>query len=163
MLYDRRRIQRTSNLIGGGRIIDWLLPIGSVRAFATGVDPNKIYKSQTWERFSKGQTLVGVDEADADFETVGKTGGEKAHTLTLNEAPAHAHESGSSAYTRFAAANASIQGLTGANPSGSGYDFPSIPSDATWTQIYSTNSKGGSEAHNNLQPYTTVYYWKRIA
>ncbi|MCW1043450.1 phage baseplate protein, partial [Streptococcus anginosus] len=44
-----------------------------------------------WERFGNGRVLVCVDEADADFNTANKTGGEKTHTLTIDEMPSHSH------------------------------------------------------------------------
>lgn len=53
------------------------------------MDPNQIYTHQTWERFAKGRTLVGVDESDADFEIAEKIGGEKEHKLTVSEMPGH--------------------------------------------------------------------------
>jgi microcystin-dependent protein len=31
--------------------------------------------------------------------------------------------------------------------------------DAAWT----TNSKGGSQPHNNMPPYLVVYMWKRLS
>lgn len=36
----------------------------------------------------KGKVAVGKDTNDTDFNTLGKTGGEKEHTLTLSELPA---------------------------------------------------------------------------
>ena len=70
-------------------------PIGSViTSISADFDPNKEYKSQVWERFAKGRTLVGVDENDTDFATVGKTIGAKTHTLTLAQAPSHWHAVG---------------------------------------------------------------------
>ena len=35
----------------------------------------------------KGRTIVGLDADDADFNTIGKTIGEKTHTLTVGELP----------------------------------------------------------------------------
>lgn len=56
----------------------------------------------TWELFGSGKTLVGVDTADTDFNTVEKAGGAKTvnlnhshstgnHTLLLSEIPSHNH------------------------------------------------------------------------
>lgn len=108
-------------------------------------DPNVVYKHQTWERFAKGQTLVGVDEADEDFKTVEKTGGEKAHTLTTAEMPKHAH---GMAYATNWDGVQSSGWIIGQNSGRAGQ---------------STRVTGGDQPHNNLQPYVTVYYWKRTA
>lgn len=125
----------------------------------TGIDPNKIYRSQKWERFAKGQTLVGVNESDADFGTVGEAGGEKTHTLTASEMPSHGehipgvmHNNGNTAlYLPSSAMNAYGSVARGWRNLNGGEMHPA------------GIMLGGGLAHNNLQPYTTVYYWKRTA
>ena len=128
------------------RLIDYIYPLGSVLAFAKDVDPNQIYTHQTWERFAKGRTLVGVTK----FKTVGKTGGEKTHKLTMEELPKGRPR------------------ILAYNTSGSDYSV----SGADLAFQYGSGLKGytgygmylGSDTpHNNLQPYITVYYWKRTA
>lgn len=39
----------------------------------------------------KGKTILGFDEADNDFNELGKIGGEKKHKLQTNELPKHNH------------------------------------------------------------------------
>ena len=39
----------------------------------------------------RGRNIVGYDERDADFNEVGKTGGAKTHTSTVDEMPPHDH------------------------------------------------------------------------
>ena len=79
------------------------------------------------------------------------------HTLTIDEMPRHSHEITHNA-------NFTVGGTGGAGVSG----IPSETSswgtygNAHWFTIYS-DEKGNSKAHNNLQPYITVYMWKRAA
>lgn len=131
------------------RLIDWIYPVGAVLASVNpDYNPNNIFKTHTWERFAKGQTLVGVNESDTAFSTAGKTGGEKTHKLTTAEMPSHKHIA-STAY----AITSFTSGRTAAGGSQGAFAISS-------TEI---KNEGGSTAHNNLQPYTTVYYWKRTA
>ncbi|MEG0282624.1 MAG: hypothetical protein RR662_05550 [Clostridia bacterium] len=53
-------------------------PIGSIYMTLNSENPNKTFGFGTWERI-KGKMLFGVDEADSDFNTVEKTGGNKEH------------------------------------------------------------------------------------
>ncbi|MFW6129924.1 MAG: phage baseplate protein [Atribacterota bacterium] len=39
-----------------------------------------------------GRFVVGYDSGDTDYDTVGNTGGEKMHTLTVSEMPSHTHD-----------------------------------------------------------------------
>ena len=105
----------------------------------------------TWERTAVGKVLVGIDSTDTDFNTIGKTGGKKTHTLTVDEMPSHNHylynaAGGSTQFQPYAAKDNGTTGSTATN----GY--------AT-----STGISGSSQPHNNLQPYQVVAYWKRIA
>ena len=103
----------------------------------------------TWERTAVGKVLVGIDSTDIDFNTIGKTGGEKTHTLSVPEMPRHAH---------YIASN-----LTN-NPIG-GIDrtiMYGVPESVEPTN-YSSESTGNNQPHNNLQPYQVVAYWKRTA
>ena len=50
-----------------------------------------IFMGFQWERVSQGKIPIGLDDSDTDFNTIGKTGGEKEVTLTADEVPAHNH------------------------------------------------------------------------
>ena len=102
----------------------------------------------TWERFGNGKTLIAVDEADGDFSTVMRTGGEKTHVLTIEEMPSHTHRQ----YVSANNGNDSIRKDWDADGSGKAYD-----------QGMETGRTGGNKPHNNLQPYVTIYRWRRIA
>lgn len=100
----------------------------------------------TWERTAVGKVLVGIDSTDTDFNEIGKTSGEKTHTLTLQEMPNHNHN-----------IRAGEEGTEVHNEYG-----PISTSNKNKYQILSLYS-GGNQPHNNLQPYQVVAYWKRIA
>ena len=128
-------------------LIKLVFPIGSTYITQTNTNPSEILKFGTWERV-KGKVLVGLDEDDTDFNEIGKTGGEKTHTLTVDEMPAHNHSArfceGTGVYSAFPKGN-------GSNPEWGG----------------STNTianTGEGQAHNILQPYQVVgYMWRRTA
>lgn len=104
----------------------------------------------TWERTAVGKVLVGIDSTDTDFNTIGKTGGAKKVTLTKNELPkeigqALLYDSGTTTQS------SSMDALT-----------------TQWTNkyrsgLYNVVNEQGGNAHNNLQPYQVVAYWKRVA
>lgn len=113
-------------------------------------DPNTLYPWQTWERYAKGQTLVGVNESDTDFASVGKNGGAKTHTLTVEQMPEHNHSGSKLRLTAAKVASGSTYSRVNEQGTGTSY-------------LVDVASQGGGGAHNNLQPYTTVYYWRRTA
>lgn len=120
-------------------------PIGSLFETTVATNPGTLYGG-TWAAWGGGRTPVGVNTADTDFSTVEKTGGEKTHTLTVAETPSHSHRTNDIAVYG--------QGVTG-------FNFISTP-DGDWKGHYRiSESVGGGQAHNNLQPYITCYMWKR--
>lgn len=127
-------------------LMELVFPVGSTYITQSNTNPNTILKFGTWERL-KGKVCVGLDENDTDFNTIGKEGGEKEHTLTVNEIPNHDH-------------NLAIDGGSGAGQMDrvalNGYG------ESRW---YShVRGTGGGQAHNNLQPYRVVgYMWIRTA
>ena len=154
-------------------------PVGSIEVNVSGDNPGT-YLGGTWESFGTGKTLVGIDASQTEFNTIEKTGGEKTHTLTTNEIPAHTHGSKSlvgtwanwgegSGMVSSSANGYKVTGIVSAvgdnnqygwgTNTGRDQDNTSLKIDAT----HEHNSVGGSQAHNNLQPYITVYFWKRIS
>lgn len=95
----------------------------------------------------KGKVPVGYDSSDTDFDTLGETGGEKEHTLTVNELPTHSHE-------QFAVANPSSGG-TGIRGTYNEVEGSGMSRYSTNTQ---TGITGEDEPHNNLQPYVVMNY-----
>ena len=126
-----------------------IFPIGQIVIKGDNEDYSN-WLGFTWERTAVGKVLVGIDSTDTDFNTIGKTGGEKTHTLTIDEMPKHRH-------TQISA-NSGSSGLTGTTYSGLGWSTGN--NEILGNAMQNT---GGSQPHNNLQPYQVVAYWKRIA
>ncbi|NJJ08054.1 DUF859 family phage minor structural protein [Streptococcus anginosus] len=127
--------------------IDNFYPIGSIYQSTAPTNPTT-FMGGVWERFGNGRVLVGADEADADFNTANKTGGEKTHTLTIDEMPSHSHRQ----YVSANNGNDSIR-----------RDWSSDGASKAYDQGMNTGAAGGDKPHNNLQPYITIYRWRRTA
>ena len=151
----------TSNINNGLTALD-VYPIGSIYLSVSGTNPNS-YFGGTWELFGKGRTLVCVDTSQTEFNTSQKTGGEKTHTLSVNEMPSHTHVQNSHRHQTY--------NTWGLNSGNNGLNYVSGMSDDGYNGSnnytnYATatnQNTGGSQAHNNLQPYITCYMWKRTA
>jgi microcystin-dependent protein len=90
-------------------------------------------------KFNDGITPVGYKSSDTDFDAIGKTGGEKAHQLTIPELATHKHKEVYSLSTG------------GAGNEAAGAIGRSLDWAATLTE-----STGGDQAHNNMQPFFVV-------
>jgi hypothetical protein len=132
-------------------------PIGSifttVTAYANSAAVVAVIGGTTWVSFAAGKMLMGVDSTDTDFDTVEETGGAKTHTLTTDEIPSHAHDL-----------------ITGRNDNGdyhaSGSNKGHVGNGFTAAYNAGTSwigSTGGGAAHSIMNPYITVYMWKRTA
>ena len=150
-------------------IIDLIYPVG--RGFIDFTDTDySNWLGLTWERELLGVTPIGYKDGDADFGTIGKTGGEKTHTLTVNEMPSHTHTQNAHQHTGFESAvnGGSWTNIGGASgginttfhfSEGNSYYSSSF---RTKTATATNQNTGGGQAHNNLPPYQVVSYWKRV-
>lgn len=126
-----------------------IFPIGQIVIKGDNEDYSN-WLGFTWERTAVGKVLVGIDSTDTDFNTIGKTGGEKTHTLTVDEMPKHTHNLKTGAKTNaWKEPNYTI-----------GYQYQEASAIVSSEGIENT---GENQPHNNLQPYQVVAYWKRIA
>jgi microcystin-dependent protein len=125
-----------------------------------------------------GRSIIGYNPSEADFDALGETGGEKRHTLTIDEMPAHTHtitdpghahgvtdpghahsyvnnvgnQSTDNAFgTQTAADDADYGQTTGTSTTG-------VTVNTALTGITGTNSTGGSQSHNVLDPYMALRY-----
>ena len=139
----------------------------------------------TWELIAKGRTLVGVDFLDLSFGSITQTGGEKTHLLTIEESGqkeletittsgnnrGHTHKVTDSTGSRR-------WGNTFSTNQGSGINGVPYAADRTiaesgertrtttdpsqnHTHTVTINGSDATNAHNNLQPYITVYMYVR--
>ena len=147
---DGTKIEATVGGYSMDQLVDALYPVGSVYTSTDSTNPGDKFGG-SWAAYGSGKTLVGVDSGDSDFASGGKTGGEKAHTLTIAEMPSHRHSTPVSVVFN---GNAAMHRSVFATNS----DF--------WTKEdphNATSAVGGDRAHNNLQPYVTVYFWERTS
>lgn len=169
--------QMSQYIIDIGQI---MYPIGSIYTSVINTNPNT-YFGGTWVAFGSGRTLVGVDAGQTEFDTVEETGGAKTHTLTTNEMPSHTHiqdshnhtqnshthlvyHAGSPSYYAGTGDQPGLDAVATLDPGLYGFNGNSQATTATNQATTATNQNtGGGAAHNNLQPYITVYFWKRTA
>jgi hypothetical protein len=146
-------VQQEINAIPGVNLSS-VYPVGSVYINASvSTNPGTLLGFGTWAAFGAGRVMVGLDAGQAEFNTLGQTGGTKTHTLTVNEIPAHSH---GVQVSDSAGSNQSVMFVSGNSGSA---EFGSN----TVARTINTTSSGSGSAHNNLQPYIVVYMWKRTA
>lgn len=117
-------------------------PINSIYISVDSTNPSTLFGG-TWEAFATGRTLVGVDTSQTEFNTVEKTGGSK-------QLQSHKHQ---------------LDGFYLAGNRGGEHEVVH-QSGGFWGSdngagSFTKNTGGGDSG--NLQPYITVYMWKRIA
>ena len=145
--------------LGGKTMAQLLLtvyPVGSIYLSVNSTSPASLFGG-TWEQL-KDRFLLGAGSAYA----AGSTGGEAAHTLSINEIPSHAgHLYGNAG------------GVNGKGDA-KGAWLKEININSSLTTSYGWNYKnneyypvnrslGGGAAHNNMPPYLAVYMWKRVS
>lgn len=141
-----------------------LHPVGSIYINAgVSTNPATLFGFGTWTAFGAGKVLVGLNGADAAFDTAEETGGSKDaivvthnHTATVTD-PGHFHNY---EYVSFPVRADQWVGYA-ADP---GPSYSSQPTTTKTTGITVANTSAGASGTNaNLQPYIVVYMWKRTA
>lgn len=168
--YGEERIEIISS---GGSITGDTLPIGSITAYGKETAPanwlicdgSAVSRTSYADLFAvigtkygegdgsttfnlpnlKGRVPVGLDSDDTDFNTIGKTGGEKNVVLTIDTMPSHGHIIPYSP-------NASGDALAIAKYIPQSDTLTNETNGRGWSNA-GTAQTGSDQPHNNLQPY----------
>ncbi len=169
-----------------------LHPVGSIYINATNnTNPATLLGFGTWTAFGAGRVPVGFDSGDPLFDTAEETGGSKdavivdhTHTGTTGNQSANHTHSGTTAgvadhnhtyfrqdqvnfLTRGAGGSPNIyynyEASTTGNAGAHDHTFTTGNVSADHNHSFTTDATGSSGTNANLQPYITVYMWKRTA
>jgi microcystin-dependent protein len=169
------------------QVINAAHPVGEIWETTTGDDPNKLWSWQKWVKMDAGRVLVSAgtytENGTSYTYTLGATGGEAKHTITISEIASHNH--GASISTANLTGTWSASGSQGLSNSPSN-SFSGIISGSDWSgdthsgsngnntpktitinashsHSVTINTTGNGSAHENRMPYTVVNRWKRTA
>lgn len=126
--------------------INLVYPVGSIYMSVNDVSPSTLFGG-SWEKIEDTFLL-----ASGSTFTLGSTGGEAEHTLTVDELPTHTHAYGYSIKTYYGYGGIGVNRIENDHASGN------QPGDYVWEQ-----GGGGNQPHNNMPPYLVVNIWKRIS
>lgn len=131
-------------------VLEAVYPVGSIYTNAVNsTNPATLLGFGTWSAFGAGRVMVGYDSGDADFNSAEETGGSKTQNL------AHTHGATFKA-SDINSANHTHTGITrGAGTS----DGISV----NHTHNYFDRDGSALTTTSIVQPYITVYMWKRTA
>jgi hypothetical protein len=143
-----------------------LHPVGSIYINATNsTNPGTLLGFGTWTAFGAGRVPVGFNASDPLFDTAEETGGSKnaivvshTHTGTTGSSGVHTH---TTTYSYEIFDSNGPDNLTGGD--GRSLGSNEINSAGAHTHTFTTASTGSSGTNANLQPYITVYMFKRTA
>jgi hypothetical protein len=138
-------------------------PVGSIYInAAVSTNPNTLLGFGTWTAFGAGKVIVGLDAADALFDTLEETGGSKDAIAVTHTHTATSTDSGHSHTQNYGGGSTSPAGLTA--PSGTPIGAGQSGTATSYANITTTVASAGSSGTNaNVQPYIVVRMWKRTA
>jgi len=137
-------------------MIDTLYPIGIVVTTATddALKPGEADGLAQWEEIASGRGLIGAG-----------TGTDANNKLTVNELPKHAHAENINGKGNDDWDNKFGSMVSRPNPGTGNTAGYSVDISSNWNTTghpVMTNETGENQAHNNMQPYLVVHFWKRI-
>ena len=141
--------------------LNLVYPIGAVYLSLSSTNPGTLFGG-TWEQL-QDRFLLGAGSS----YSVGGTGGEATHKLSINEIPSHNHNQNARVYGYSGWTDYTTPGYCVViNQAGDNVNYHSGNKSmkaAVVTMTVDTNASGGGAAHNNMPPYLTVYMWKRVS
>lgn len=146
-----------------------IFPVGAVYITYDKKNP-ETFLGGTWEQFGQGRTLVGEgtgnDGSTSMSFATNSSGGEYFHLLSKNEMPSHDHVM--ALYST--ASNLGEQVTVGAWSTAVTTMYKNSNNESLYRiqknlpyQGTVTYENGGNQKHNNISPYITVFFWKRIS
>lgn len=143
-----------------------IYPVGSIYMSTVSTNPATLFGFGRWEAMPAGRVLLAQGTASWGTYNAGSTGGEATHQLTVGELPAHNHSAstnttGSHAHT-YTWRN--YQGWAGSKSATKVWEDTATNNTGSagdHSHTVTINNTGSNQAHNNLQPYISVYIWKR--
>ena len=144
-----------------------IYPVGSIYMSTVSTNPATLFGFGTWEAMPAGRVLLAQGKSSwGTTYNAGSTGGEATHQLTVGELPAHNHSAstnttGSHAHT-YTWRN--YQGWAGSKSATKVWEDTATNNTGSagdHSHTVTINNTGSNQAHNNLQPYISVYIWKR--
>jgi hypothetical protein len=171
--------------------ISSLYPVGSIYINATdSTNPGSLFGFGTWSAFGAGRVPVGFDSSNAMFDTASETGGSydavlvsHSHTFSgtsSGQSTTHNHEisiadnghshvmrgtnSGGGGGDPIAGTNQNVS-INSTRPAFTGITASAGNASQDHNHTYSgtTSTQGSSATNANVQPYITVYMWRRTA
>jgi hypothetical protein len=152
-------------------VLEAVYPVGSVYVNATNsTNPGTLLGFGTWTAFGAGRVMVGHNASDPLFDTAEETGGSKdavavehTHTFSATTNTTGAHTHGITMRVEGTAGGGRTLNYDGTNLAGTNTIAVQSAGDHSHTVSGTTGSTGSSGTNANLQPYITVYMWKRTA
>lgn len=147
-----------------------LYPVGTIYLTIDGTNPATSLGFGTWVAFSQGKVLLGVGTHNDGYESktfasAELTGGKYQHKLTKPEMPVHKHTATStdSGHTHPYSVDHDKDAGGYSNNARDAKRHDETTGTGYANITTSIDNEGGDGYHNNIQPYTTVYMWKRTA
>jgi hypothetical protein len=153
--------------------LEAVYPVGSIYTNATNAtNPGTLLGFGTWVAFGAGRVMVGFNAADPLFDSAEETGGSKdavvvSHSHTINNTSLTGSVGGNiwnrlrNNLGRSGVFSTSTQTDVAAGGGDNAHSIVTINFDGT--HGHTATASGESGTNKNLQPYITVYMWKRTA
>lgn len=128
-------------------------PVGSVYiTISSSFNPADQWGGR-WSKIAEGQCLI---QAGSNY-TLGSTGGEATHFITVDELPSHQHDLSDWAMSW------KMTGAKGEVNLGVSATSEAWTNNRGYFKSQTTKASGGGKSINIMQPYLAVNIWKRTA